>query len=43
MTADAERPKLTVVPANHCLVHDVTYTARCAGCRADLLAGEAAG
>ena len=34
----AARPTLTVVPANRCLVHDLTFTNVCPGCRADEIA-----
>ena len=33
--ANQQRPTLTVVPANHCLVHDLSYERVCNGCEAD--------
>lgn len=40
--ANAQRTPLRIVPANYCLVHDVTYDRICGGCRADAIAEESA-
>lgn len=36
--ANVGRPKLTVVAPNFCLVHDLTFSKVCSGCRADEIA-----